>query len=119
MKWFSPRLFALGLALGAISAAAVLAASAYASSNQTADQVIVWNRVLLGILRTPGAQPPTVHPTRSLAILHAAIYDAVVAIDHSAPPYVVRLHAPRTASRPAAVDAAAHATLVALYPGMS
>src|SRR5947209_2859700 len=40
--------------------------------------VIDWNKELLTILGTPGAQPATVHPTRSLAILHAAIYDAVV-----------------------------------------
>ena len=50
------------------------------------DQVIQWNRILLGILRTPGAQPATVHPTRSMAILHAAVYDAVNAIARQTPP---------------------------------
>src|SRR6476660_6755923 len=46
-----------------------------------------WNRELLQIVRTPGAQPPTVHPTRSFAIMHAAIYDAIVSITRDAPPY--------------------------------
>jgi len=27
-------------------------------------------------VQTPGAQPPTIHATRSFAILHAAIYDS-------------------------------------------
>jgi hypothetical protein len=41
------------------------------------SQVVQWNRTLLVIVRTPVAQPATVHPTRSFAIMHAAIYDAV------------------------------------------
>ena len=45
------------------------------------SQVVQWNRTLLVIVRTPGAQPATVHPTRSFAMMHAAIYDAVNAID--------------------------------------
>src|SRR3954451_11903311 len=85
----------------------------------SANPVVEWNRALLGILRTPGAQPATVHPTRSLALLHAAIYDAVVSIDHSAPPYRVSVDAPRGASRPAAADAAAATVLDALFPSMS
>src|ERR1700679_3738685 len=54
------------------------------------DPVVEWNRVLLGIVRTPGAQSPTIHPTRSFAILHAAIYDAVNNIDRTHRPYLVR-----------------------------
>ena len=41
------------------------------------NPVLQWNRILLTIVRTPGAQPPTNHATRSFAIMHAAIYDAV------------------------------------------
>ena len=48
---------------------------------QTPGPVVQWNRTLLSLLRTPGAQPGTVHPTRSLAVLHSAIYDAVNSID--------------------------------------
>jgi hypothetical protein len=65
--------------------------------------VVDWNRELLRIVRTPGAQPATVHPTRSFAILHAAIDDAV-------------LHAPRDARLDAAAAEAGHDALAALYP---
>ncbi|HEV3292790.1 MAG TPA: haloperoxidase, partial [Streptosporangiaceae bacterium] len=44
--------------------------------------VVDWNRELIAILGTPGAQPATVHPTRSFAILQAAEYDAVTSITH-------------------------------------
>ena len=87
------------------------------SSSQQVNQVIQWNRTLLVIVRTPGAQSPTVHPTRSFAIMHAAIYDAVNAIDGKHRPYLVRLTSvPRDASQEAATVAAAHEVLVALYP---
>src|SRR5215468_9212405 len=62
---------------------------------RSVDQVIEWNRTLLEIVRTPGAQPPTIHPTRSFAIMHAAIFDAVNAIDRTYKPYLVDLEAPR------------------------
>jgi hypothetical protein len=118
MKRFSPRMFALGLALGALAAAAVVAASAYAAPAQP-DQVIQWNRILLGILRTPGAQPATVHPTRSMAILHAAVYDAVNGIVKTHSDYLVHVKAPRSASVAAAAAQAAHDVLVRLYPSQS
>jgi hypothetical protein len=87
------------------------------ASAQLANQVVQWNRTLLAILRTPGAQPATVHPTRSYAIMHAAIYDAVNAIDRTHTPYGVHLTGvPRSASQDAAAAAAAHQVLVTLYP---
>jgi membrane-associated phospholipid phosphatase len=134
MKRFSLRLFTLGMALGALGAAAVLAAGAYASPKSgppqpdsapplvapaQPDQVIQWNRILLGILRTPGAQPATIHPTRSMAILHAAVYDAVNAIDRTHAEYLIHLKAPRRASEAAAAAAAAHGVLVQLYPNQT
>jgi len=71
----------------------------------------------LAILRTAGAQPPTIHSTRSFAILHASIFDAVNNIDGTYSPYLVRLsNVSRPASQPAAADQAAHDVLVALYP---
>jgi hypothetical protein len=89
-----------------------------AQSPSPADPVIVWNRFLLAAQATPGAQPATVHPTYELAIMHAAISDAVVSIDRSAAPYLARVPAPSAASIPAAADAAAHDTLVRLYPSL-
>ena len=96
----------------------IYSASAYADSVVgQADEVIQWNKTLLTIVRTPGAQPATVHPTRSFAIMHAAIYDAVNAIDATHKPYLVRVeHVSARASQEAAVDAAAHETLITLYP---
>src|SRR6267378_7198107 len=103
----------------ALSSAALTAqlVGAPVSTAQPTDPVIQWNRNLLAIVRTPGAQPATIHPTRSFAMLHAAIYDAVDAIDQTHKPYAVRFSdLPRRASQPAAADAAAHDVLVALYP---
>ena len=85
------------------------------------NPVVQWNRILLQIVRTPGAQPATVHATRSFAILHVAIYDAVNSIDRTHTPYLVRPReagAPRSASQDAAAAAAAHDVLVALYPSL-
>ena len=104
-----------------VSAPSAWAARAYddqgAAAQQSLNPVIEWNKVLLTILRTPGAQPATVHPTRSFAIMHAAIYDAVNAIDKTHASYLVRLNdVPRNASQEAAAASAAHDVLVALYP---
>src|SRR6266571_4629250 len=54
--------------------------------------IVDWNKTLISILSTPGAQPPTVHPTRSFAILQAAEYDAVVSITKVGHPYLFRVH---------------------------
>lgn len=84
---------------------------------EQASPVIEWNRTLLAIVRTPGAQPPTIHATRSFAILHVAMYDAVNNIDGSFSPYLVRLsNISQKASQPVAADQAAHDVLAALYP---
>jgi hypothetical protein len=81
------------------------------------NPVVQWNRILLVIVRTPGAQPVTVHSTRSFAILHAAIYDAVNAIDRRHKPYLVTVTGVSpNASQEAAAAAAAHEVLVELNP---
>src|SRR5260370_12452212 len=71
-----------------------------ASSTQPVNPAIEWNGTLLSIVRTPGAQPPTIHSTRNFAILHAAIFDAVNNIDRTFKPYAVRL--PHLSQRPSA-----------------
>ena len=87
------------------------------SSAAPVNPVIEWNRTLLVILRTAGVQPPTIHSTRSFAILHASMFDAVNNIDGTYSPYLVRLSdVSRLASQPAAADQAGHDVLVALYP---
>jgi PAP2 superfamily len=88
-------------------------------STQAVNPVIEWNRTLLAMVRTPGAQSPTIHSSRNFAILHAAIYDAVNNIEPKFSPYLVRLAGvPRSASKIAAADAAAHDVLVSLYPAL-
>jgi PAP2 superfamily len=87
------------------------------SSSQSVNPVLQWNRALLVIVRTPGAQPATIHPTRSFAIMHAAIYDAVNAIDKTHKSYFVNLRGvSQSASQDAAAAVAAHEVLVGLYP---
>ena len=121
MKRFSPRLFALGFAIGALVVIAIFAARASAGGGpraaaQSGQPVIDWNQVLLAIVNSPGAQPANIQPTRNFAIVHAAIYDAVEAIDRTHEPYLVSAHAPRSASEASAADAAARTALVGLYP---
>src|ERR1700694_4808040 len=109
--------FWISLALLCATPLAYGSASSGADSAGSVDEVIQWNKTLLTIVRTPGAQPATVHPTRNFAIMHAAIYDAVNAIDATHKPYLVRVeHVSAHASQEAAVAAAAHETLITLYP---
>ena len=117
--------FSIALALCASLSGQVTRASGAAtnevpaarSSVQSVNPVLEWNKSLLAIVRTQGARPATIHPTRSFAIMHAAIYDAVNAIDRTHTPYLVHLSGVRRdASQEAAAAAAAHEVLVALYP---
>jgi PAP2 superfamily len=80
------------------------------------DQVIQWNQEMLQLLGVPGAQPATIHPTRTMAITELAVYDAVNAIVGGHEPYLFQPRAPRGASADAAAAAAAHAALLALLP---
>jgi hypothetical protein len=80
-------------------------------------EVITWNQLLRQIVLIPGAQPPTIPGTRSLAMLHIAIFDAVNSIEQSFTPYFIKVRASRGASKQAAAAQAAHDVLVALYPG--
>jgi hypothetical protein len=105
-------------------AAALLAAGVEVSPRPAAahgdrepgDVILGWNRALLRIVRTVGAQPATVHPTRSFAMLHAAMYDAVVSVTGTARPYLFKVNATRNASPVAAAAQAGHDVLAALYP---
>jgi hypothetical protein len=104
---------------GAAPTAAGSAVLAAEHTRFSGNVVIDWNSELLSILRTPGAQPATVHPTRSLAILQAAIYDAVVSITGDAPAYLFKVRAPKHARPDAAAAQAGHDTLAAFYPTMT
>src|SRR4051794_8589114 len=90
--------------VAALTCAAALAVPA--SGQAARSPVIEWNRFLLAVQATAGAQPATVQPTYELAIVHAAIDDAVG-------------DAGRGASAEAAADAAARDTMLALYPAQA
>jgi hypothetical protein len=74
---------------------------------------------LIKIVGTPKAQPATVHPTRSFAILQAAEYDAVVSITRAHRPYLFSVAAPVGARPDAAAEQSAHDVLTALYPSLA
>jgi hypothetical protein len=78
--------------------------------------VIQWNQETLQLLQAQGTQPPTIHPTRTMAITQLAVYDAVNAITGGTAPYVFHGTAPRDASPDAAAAAAARTALLALLP---
>ena len=83
---------------------------------KTPDQVIQWNQELQKVLVAPGAQPASIHPTRTLAITQIALYDAVNGILGGGKPLLVDLHRPRRASAEAAAASAVHTALDALLP---
>jgi len=78
------------------------------------DVVTDWNNAALDAIRTGRTPPPIA--SRSLAILHVSIYDAVNGIARTNEPYLVQSSAPSSASREAAASAAAHKALVNLFP---
>jgi hypothetical protein len=78
------------------------------------DMVLEWNEILLDAVRATSANPP--RASRAMAIVHAAIYDAVNAIERTHEVYAVEVLASPLSSRGAAVAAAAHATLSSLFP---
>ena len=78
------------------------------------DVVTDWNNAALDAIRAGRTAPPIA--SRSLAILHVAIYDSVNGIARTHEPYLVPSAVPASASRQAAASAAAHATLVNLFP---
>jgi hypothetical protein len=79
-----------------------------------ADVVTDWNNAALDAIRAGRTAPPIA--SRSLAILHVSIYDAVNGIARTHARYLVPPVAPGSASREAAASAAAHKALVNLFP---
>jgi hypothetical protein len=58
-----------GVALAKPGAQATAGVRTANDTRESGQPVIDWNRVLLSIVRTPGAQPATIQPTRNFAIL--------------------------------------------------
>jgi hypothetical protein len=79
-----------------------------------ADAVLDWNITALKTTAAAPFNPPV--ESRNLAIVHAAMFDAVNSIVGEFHAYAVELTAPKGASPDAAAAAAAHFAFVKLYP---
>src|SRR5262245_66352205 len=94
-------LVALGLAVSALAPAA------------HADVVTDWNQT--GVAAAVAAGQNSLQLSRTMAMVHGAMYDAVNSIERRHMPYVADIAAPAGASREAAAAAAAHAVLSPLF----
>jgi hypothetical protein len=118
----------LGFALLVVSAGAtafVGSAPATGKSNGaslSASPVLVWSNEARQAIVPPSAGPGNFgnkFPGEAavyMGIVHAAIYDAAVAIEGGYTPYAIALTAPADTSAAAAVATAAHHTLIGLQP---
>jgi len=78
------------------------------------NQVLEWNQIFIdSLIATNTANSSS---QRLGAIIHTAIFDAYNGIEQRYTPIFVHDEAPKDASRRAAVIAAAHTTLVSLFP---
>ena len=110
------------LVLGVLGLGALLPAGAVAAGPQattiTAESpqaimdwsVVAQNSIVVVAKKFPG------EGAMLMGIVHAAIYDATVAVDGGFRPYAVAVHAPGHTSLAAAVATAAHGVLVGLFP---
>ena len=79
-----------------------------------ADVVTDWNETALLAIKSDRTAPPKA--ARALAIMHAAIYDAVNGITQTHEPYFVRVKAGDGALPEAAASVAARLVLLRLFP---
>jgi hypothetical protein len=97
--------------------AVVVAALAMAFEPAHADAVTDWNQTAIDVTHlTVGFGGGSWSQVRTLAHMHAAIFDAVNAIEHRYTPYAVDMKAPAGSSFDAAVASAAHTVLVTESP---
>jgi hypothetical protein len=79
-----------------------------------ADVILDWNALMIDIIRADNMSPPGA--TRSLAILHTAIWDAVNSVTRTHQPYAFLLDTPTNTSAEAAAVGAAYEVIVRLHP---
>ncbi len=124
-----PRASRISIPVTIAVLAAMLVVPASASAAEPTDMVLEWNTNAINAIQNPNNPPPPPAPQVApglgqvpplagvnLAIVHAAIYDAVNAIDGTHEPYLLDIHAPADASQAAAAATAAHHVLVGLVP---
>jgi hypothetical protein len=83
-------------------------------ARSSADEIIDWNNVMLGAIRTNSISP--LQGTRMSAAMNTAMYDSVNSIARTHRPYHVDMTADPGASREAAAAQAAHRVLSGLAP---
>jgi hypothetical protein len=87
-----------------------------------ADAVLDWNETAANAGFAAGLDNPTegcvdpLHESRIFAMMHAAVHDALNAIERRSQPYALTSYAPAGASPEAAVAAAAHDVLLVVFP---
>jgi hypothetical protein len=84
-------------------------------AQQARDAVEHWNETALAMIRFARTPPPVA--ARNLALLHIAMYDAVVAVEGGYAPFYFDARAQAGTDATAAASVAAHRTLMELYPG--
>ena len=82
-----------------------------------ADSVTEWNEKALACTLT--AKQPSYVASRTMAMVHVAMFDAINSIEHGYTPYKVKASGPAGASGEAAGVAAAHAVLLKIFPEQS
>src|SRR5688500_10568025 len=85
-----------------------------AAATARADAVTAWNAIAIRATETAGAPVPV--QTRAMSLVHAAMFDAVNAIERRYSFYAVDVRPGPAASAPAAAAAAAHGILERMYP---
>jgi hypothetical protein len=103
---FFPKAVRWWLVAGAFLAMPTFAAAA--------DTVTEWNETALTSALT--AKQPSYVASRTMAMVHVAVFDAVNSIETGYSPYKVKVSAPSGSSEEAAAIAAAHTVLVTLFP---
>jgi membrane-associated phospholipid phosphatase len=112
MRIRSLRVALVGIAVTA--AAGLVDAPHCLASDEHPNQVLEWNQILIDTLIATNTANSS--SQRLGAIVHTAMFDAYNGIERRYTPIHVHDTAPRGASRRAAVIAAAHTTLAALFP---
>src|SRR5712671_2343924 len=100
--------FSVGLSLALVSLCAG------SDAHPHLDLVAEWNSAMLDAIRAQ-TSPPCL-AARNLAIMHAAIYDAINTIDRTHESYRFCCDAPKDASVEVAAISAAHRVATTLFP---
>ena len=92
----------------------IVCALTVASAPARADVVTDWNQIAIRATDIAGVPVPV--QTRVLALVHAAVFDAVNSVEGKYEPFALAAAAPAGASPVAAAAGAAHGVLVSLFP---